>query len=106
MTLVQDLAALETPCLLLDVDRLGVSYDSASKLFADLSRAGARNALASRARGLTGRRSFAAMTAALADNRGKITLDLELVYGHCWGAGPKNDPDNYRIDANRIPRRR
>ncbi len=97
-------AGLRDPVL--DVDRLGVSYDSASKLFADLSRAGARNALTSRARGLTGRSSFSAMTAALADNRGKITLDLELVYGHCWGAGPKNDPDNYRIDANQIPLRR
>lgn len=97
-------AGLRDPVL--DVDHLGVSYDSASKLFADLTRAGARNALSSRSRGLTGRRSFEALKAALADDRGKITLDLELVYGHCWGAGPKNDPGNYRIDANRIPRRR
>ena len=97
-------AGLRDPVL--DVDRLGISYDSASKLFADLSGAGARNALTNRSRGLAGRRSFAAMTAALADDTGKITLDLELVYGHCWGAGPKNDPGNYRIDANRIPRRR
>jgi malonyl-CoA O-methyltransferase len=97
-------AGLRDPVL--DVDRLGISYDSAGKLFADLTRAGARNALAGRARGLAGRGAFAAMTAALADIRGKITLDLELVYGHCWGAGPRNDPGNYRIDANHIPRRR
>lgn len=90
----------------LDVDRLEVSYGDTSKLFADLTRAGARNAIASRARGLSGRGKFAAMTAALADSQGKITLDLELVYGHCWGAGPKNDPGNYRIDANQIPMRR
>jgi hypothetical protein len=37
---------------------------------------------------------------------GEITLDLELVYGHCWGAGPKNDPANYRINASQIPVRR
>lgn len=98
------LAGLRDPVL--DVDRLEVSYENASKLFADLTHAGARNALASRSRGLAGRGKFEAMTAALANNRGKITLDLELVYGHCWGAGPKNDPDNYRIDANRIPLRR
>ena len=97
-------AGLRDPVL--DVDHLEISYENASKLFADLTHAGARNALAGRSRGLVGRRRFEAMTAALADDRGKITLDLELVYGHCWGAGPKNDPDNYRIDANRIPMRR
>ncbi len=97
-------AGLRDPVL--DVDRLTIRYESADKLFADLTRAGARNALADRARGLAGRASFAAMTAALADGGGKITLDLELVYGHCWGAGPKNDPGSYRIDASHIPRRR
>lgn len=97
-------AGLSDPVL--DVDRLSVSYESADKLFADLTQAGARNALTDRARGLAARGSFTAMTAALADMQGRITLDLELVYGHCWGAGPKNDPANYHIDANQIPRRR
>ena len=97
-------AGLRDPVI--DVDRLVVAYENTSRLFDDLTHAGARNALARRARGLAGRGRFAAMTAALANDQGKITLDLELVYGHCWGAGPKNDPDNYRIDANRIPRRR
>jgi malonyl-CoA O-methyltransferase len=97
-------AGLRDPVL--DVDRLKVRYEHPDKLFADLTRAGARNALADRARGLAGRGSFAAMTAALADSSGEINLDLELVYGHCWGAGPKNDPENYRIDATHIPRRR
>ena len=32
--------------------------------------------------------------------------ELELVYGHCWGAGPVNDPAIAHIDANRIPLRR
>jgi len=90
----------------LDVDHLTVRYESTGKLFTDLTRAGARNALADRARGLAGRASFSAMSAALADNEGQIALELELVYGHCWGAGPKNDPGNYQIDATRIPRRR
>jgi len=90
----------------LDVDRLTIRYESADKLFADLTGAGARNALTGRARGLAGRASFAAMAAALADIEGNIALDLELVYGHCWGAGPKKDPDNYQIDATRIPMRR
>ncbi len=97
-------AGLRDPVL--DVDHLSVNYENASNLFSDLTRAGARNSLAGRSRGLAGRGLFAAMTAALADSRGKITLDLELVYGHCWGAGPKNDPGAYRIDAKRIPTRR
>ena len=97
-------AGLSDPVL--DIDRLSIRYDNPDKLFRDLTRAGARNALADRARGLAGRRSFTAMTAALGDSAGKITLDLELVYGHCWGAGPRNDPANYRIDAGQITRRR
>lgn len=98
-------AGLRDPVL--DVDRLQVTYETPDRLFADLTRAGARNALAGRGRGLVGRRRFQAMTETLASGRGdgKIVLDLELVYGHCWGGGPKNDPMNFKIDANHIPLR-
>ncbi len=99
-------AGLADPVL--DVDRLRVSYENPGKLFSDLTNAGARNALADRARGLMGKTRFRAMAAAL-ENRGPgggIVLDLELVYGHCWGAGPKNDPTAWRIDASQIPLRR
>ena len=89
----------------LDVDRLSVSYTSCTQLFADLTAVGARNSLKQRASGLTGRERFAAMTEVLND-AGTIALDLELVYGHCWGSGPRNDPENYKIDANQIPIRR
>ena len=99
-------AGLADPVL--DVDRLAVTYENPEKLFVDLTRAGARNALAGRHRGLTGRRRFQAMKQALdqSGGEGQILLDLELVYGHCWGTGPKNDPADFRIDANRIPLRR
>mgnify|MGYP001821132614 FL=1 len=99
-------AGLADPVL--DVDRLSVSYDSADKLFADLTLAGARNALAGRSRGLLGRNRFAALKKALAaaGSDDKIILDLELVYGHCWGTGPRNEPGNFAIDANQIPLRR
>ena len=92
----------------LDVDRLAVTYENADRLFADLTRAGARNVLEDRSRGMAGKRAFRAMTGALAASGtdGKIVLDLELVYGHCWGSGPKSDPSRFEIDANRIPRRR
>jgi malonyl-CoA O-methyltransferase len=99
-------AGLQDPVL--DVDRLAVKYSNSANIFKDLTLVGARNALRERAPGLTGKQRFARMQAALesAAVDSEITLDLELVYGHCWGAGPKNDPANYRIDANQIPVRR
>ena len=99
-------AGLRDPVL--DVDRLSVSYKSSKSLFTDLTAVGARNTLRRRTRTLTGKRRYAAMVTALDGTavEGKITLDLELVFGHCWGAGPKMDPSNYRIDAAEIPVRR
>jgi malonyl-CoA O-methyltransferase len=96
-------AGLRDPVL--DVDRLSVSYENSTRLFADLTAVGARNTLNQRAQSLTGKQRYAAMLCALDDTAvdGLITLDLELVFGHCWGAGPKMDPTNYRIDAGQIP---
>jgi len=86
----------------LDVDRLTVEYENTAKLFSDLTAVGGRNSIAGRNPGLTGKKRFTAMTEALSA-AGTISLDLELVYGHCWGGGPRNDPGNFKIDANRIP---
>lgn len=99
-------AGLRDPVL--DVDRLTVSYESPRKLFADLTSVGARNALRQRNTSLIGRQRFEKMLAALQgkSDDGKITLELELVYGHCWGAGPGMDPSNFRIAPSDIPRRR
>jgi malonyl-CoA O-methyltransferase len=99
-------AGLSDPVL--DVDRLSITYPDTESLFRDLTAAGARNTLRQRRDSLTGKQRFGAMTAALAANanNGKIMLDLELVFGHCWGAGPKMNPANYRIDATQIPFRR
>ena len=98
-------AGLRDPVV--DVDRLSVSYTSCDSLLADLTNSGARNALTARNPGLTGKGPFDAMITALTDaDRGNITLNLELIYGHCWGSGPKMDPSNYRIDATQIPLRR
>ena len=99
-------AGLRDPVL--DVDRLSVSYRDSRSLLVDLTAAGARNALLERRKTLTGRGRFARMRAALdaAGDSGSLVLDLELVFGHCWGAGPKNDLANFRIDASHIPVRR
>jgi len=98
-------AGLRDPVL--DVDRLTVRYEDASRLFADLTRMGARNALRGRNPSLVGRGRFHDMISALrgASGSGEIRFDLELVYGHCWGGG-RRDPADYRIDASTIARRR
>ena len=97
-------AGLRDPVL--DVDRLDVSYGDASRLFDDLTAAGARNALHGRRPGLTGRQRFDAMRRALAGEGGTLRLGLELVYGHCFGAGARRDPADIRIEAGAIRRRR
>ena len=92
----------------LDVDRLSVQYDNPRKLFADLTGAGARNALMQRNRSLTGKGRFEKMLGALTGESGdkKIELELELVYGHCWGGGPRAEAGSFTFDASNITRRR
>ena len=99
-------AGLRDPVL--DVDRLEVRYGHVGKLLHDLTRSGARNTIAARAHGLTGKRRFRAMAAALENATAGpgLSLELELVYGHCWGGGPRIGPATVSIDANRIPLRR
>ncbi len=99
-------AGLRDPVL--DVDRLSVTYNDAEALFRDLTDMGARNCLQNRERSLGGAGRFRAMKAALDDQRkgGLLTLDLELVYGHCWGSGPQSTDGEYRINAERISHRR
>lgn len=99
-------AGLRDPVL--DVDRLHIQYEEPARLFADLGNVGARNTFEQRDNALMGKRRFANMQSALrgASSGGKIGLELELVYGHCWGGGPRQDSSNFTIDASRIQRRR
>lgn len=99
-------AGLSDPVL--DVDRLRVTYQDAAALFRDLTGSGARNCLANRGSTLTGKSRFAAMRAALQSGApgAVIELDLELVFGHCWGSGPRARGGEFRIDPQGIGRRR
>lgn len=99
-------AGLKEPVL--DVDRLSVSYENPDNLWRDLTSAGARNSLAGRAGGLVGRQRFQRMLEALrrGSSGAPVLLELELVYGHCWGAGPGRDPAEFRVAADHIPLRR
>ena len=99
-------AGLRDPVL--DVDRLSVSYDNADALFRDLTAVGARNSLQDRNSSLVGKQRFEAMRDRLenATADGGISLDLELVYGHCWGGRAPPAEGDVRIDAAAIPVRR
>lgn len=98
-------AGLRDPVL--DVDRLAVTYRDSASLFSDLTAMGARNSLQNRARTLGAAARCRAMAAALDAQRkdGLLSFDLELVYGHCWGAGRRQVDGEYRFDAGQIARR-
>lgn len=99
-------AGLRDPVL--DVDRLAVTYRSAGALFADLTAMGARNSLRHRDPSLGGAARFQTMVRALEAMRegGVLTLDLELIYGHCWGSGERSAGGEYRVAASEIGRPR
>ncbi len=99
-------AGLRDPVL--DVDRLEITYRSAADLFRDLTATGSRNCLERRRRGLLSRRRFEAMRSRLEATGGEsgIRLELELVYGHCWGGRTIQDGGAVRIDPDGIPIRR
>ncbi len=99
-------AGLADPVL--DVDRLNVVYGDAGALLRDLTLSGSRNAVRGRRKTLTGKGRFARMIDALpgGEKAEGIEIELELVYGHCWGRGAERRRGDVRIDAAAIPRRR
>ena len=97
-------AGLRDPVL--DVDRLAVTYKDSASLFSDLTAMGARNSLQNRNRTLGAAARCRAMATALEAQPGLLSFDLELVYGHCWGAGRPQIDGEYRFDAGQIGRRK
>ncbi len=76
-------AGLSDPVL--DVDRLTVNYGDERSLARDLDAIGATDCLPGEV-----------------DN---LDIELELVYGHCWGAGSRPARGEVRIDTGQIGRR-
>lgn len=70
----------------LDVERYTLTYLDVQRVAADLKATGAHNATAGRAKGLTGRRRFAALQAAYEAFRqdGRLPATYEVVFGHAW----------------------
>lgn len=98
-------AGLRDPVL--DVDRMSVTYESTAAMFRDLTAMGARNSLAGRDPSLAGAHRLTAMIQSLESlaNDGVLALDLELVYGHCWGSGQRPASGEFRVAPGQIGRR-
>lgn len=79
-------AGLAEPVL--DVVRYTLSYPDLRALMLDLKATGAQNAIAGRARGLTGRARLAAVEQAYERHRrdGSLPASCEVVFGQAWGA--------------------
>ena len=89
----------------LDVDRIAITYRHAGDLFRDLTASGARNALAHRQPGLTGRARIDKLCRRL-ESGGKLSIEVEIVFGHCWGSGRARADGAVHVDASQIPIRK
>ncbi len=92
----------------LDIDYLSVTYRNTETLFAEMAAAGARNSLRGRRRTLTGTGRMLSFTRQLQERAGGdvIELNLELVFGHAFGKGPRQPPGEILLAPENIGRRR
>jgi malonyl-CoA O-methyltransferase len=74
----------------LDVDRIVMNYPDVTTLMRELKAVGAHNVTAGRARGLTGRHRFAAMSQAYEVRRrdGRLPATWEVIHASAWGGEP------------------
>jgi malonyl-CoA O-methyltransferase len=75
----------------MDMEMITMTYPDAGALMRDLKAIGAQNARADRSRGLTGRRKWQGMLAALEPFRrdGRLPASFEIIYGHAWKPEPR-----------------
>lgn len=79
-----------------DVERFTLTYDDVLGVLRDLKRLGAHNAAHGRARGLTGKASFARFKQAYEAMAagGRVPATYEAVYGHAWA--PENRDEGWK----------
>lgn len=92
----------------LDIETLELEYRDTKGLFRDIARTATGNSLYQRRRSLTGKGTFKRMIERLTRDGAALplTITLELVFGHAWGAGPQGPSDEFRVPATAIGRRR
>ena len=94
----------------METEYLTVPYEDVTTLMRDLKGIGASNSAVDRARGMFGRRSLAALTAAYEQFRGsdgKLPATYEVVYGHAWAVeGRRRTPaDVHTFPLSELRRR-
>jgi malonyl-CoA O-methyltransferase len=77
-------AGLRDPVL--DVDRLKVTYENTASLVDDFCAIGARHCIPDE----------------IEEMGLEPELDLEIIYGHCWGGGQRSAGGEYRVAAGEI----
>ncbi|MFC3108499.1 methyltransferase domain-containing protein [Undibacterium arcticum] len=99
-------AGFSTPVM--DMETITVTYESIDKLLAEVRALGG-NPLSNRRHGLTGRRAWQRMRAALdrmRDADGRIPLSFEVIYGHAFRPVPKTTAGGEAIIRLDLPKKR
>lgn len=93
-------AGLRDPVL--DVDRLLITWPNFDELLNDLVACGAIEAMTAETRG-----SYQALASRFTrrDESGRLAIELELVFGHAWGSGPRPVVGEFRVEPGTIGRR-
>ena len=83
----------------MDMETITLTYGKLDDLFADLKAAGSTNARNDRARGLTGKKRWRAMSDAYEAMRrdGTLPATFEIVYGHAWKPLPRAGKDGVAV---------
>jgi malonyl-CoA O-methyltransferase len=98
-------AGLADPVMEMDV--ITLEYETVEAVARDLKAIGAKNALATRSRGLSGRERWRKVAAHYEQRRrdGALPATYELIYGHAWKVPPKKLADGRQVIDFRRPSR-
>jgi malonyl-CoA O-methyltransferase len=94
--------------VVVDVDRIAVTYADTRGLVTDLRACGGVNIAAGRRHALTGKRRWQGFEKALAAGRNRVSVTLELILGQAWGGGiaaQRRGSGEFAVAVDRIGRR-
>jgi malonyl-CoA O-methyltransferase len=83
----------------MEMERLTMTYTTVEQLFADLRDTGQSNAMIGRHRGLTGKARWRTLLGNFEALRrdGRLSVTIEVVYGHAWKAQPRRTVDGSAV---------
>ena len=91
----------------MESERLTLTYADVPAALRDIKAIGAHNAVATRARGLTGKGRFQAFARAYETfaSNGRIPATYEAIYGHAWAPQPRGTSSEVRVPFAPMRRR-